>query len=206
MTGKTTQAAGTTAAYGRLQGKDLINIGIYAAIYIVSMTAIAMLGYIPVLMPLLCVLVPLVGGIPMMLFLTKVGKPGMVFIFSLICGIYLAITGMGIVVPFVAAATGFLAELVLKSGGYRSSGKMILAYGIFSVFIIGNFIPMWTDSSYFASMVGNGYTQEYADALQSFMPLWMFPVLTASCFVSGIIGGFFGRKVLKKHFAKAGIV
>ena len=56
----------------KLKGKDLINIGIYAAIYCVIMTAVAMLGFIPVMMPLLCVIVPILGGIPYMLFLTKV--------------------------------------------------------------------------------------------------------------------------------------
>ena len=55
----------------KLKGKDLINIGIYAAIYCVIMTCIAMLGYIPIMMPLLAVFCPLVGGIPMMLFYTK---------------------------------------------------------------------------------------------------------------------------------------
>ena len=53
----------------KLKGKDLINIGIYAAIYCVIMTAVAMLGFIPIMMPMLCVLVPLIGGTPMMLFM-----------------------------------------------------------------------------------------------------------------------------------------
>ena len=34
----------------KLKGKDLINIGIYAAIYCVIMTAVAMLGFIPIMM------------------------------------------------------------------------------------------------------------------------------------------------------------
>ena len=49
---------------GKLKGKDLINIGIYAAIYCVIMTAVAMLGFIPIMMPILCVLVPLLGNDP----------------------------------------------------------------------------------------------------------------------------------------------
>ena len=58
----------------KLKGKDLINIGIYAAIYCVLMTCIAMLGYIPIMMPMLAVIVPIVLGVPMMLFYTKVKK------------------------------------------------------------------------------------------------------------------------------------
>ena len=79
----------------KLKGKDLINIGIYAAIYCVIMTCIAMLGYIPIMMPMLAVLCPLIGGIPIMLFYTKVKKFGMITIMGIIVGIYLWVTGMG---------------------------------------------------------------------------------------------------------------
>ena len=40
----------------KLQGKDLINVGIFTAIYFVVMMAIAMLGFIPIFLPLLIVL------------------------------------------------------------------------------------------------------------------------------------------------------
>lgn len=72
----------------KLKGKDLINIGIYAAIYCVIMTAVAMLGFIPIMMPLLCVIVPIFGGIPYMLFLTKVDKFGMITIYAMIVGLF----------------------------------------------------------------------------------------------------------------------
>ena len=60
----------------KLQGKDLINVGIFTAIYFVVMMAIAMLGFIPIFLPLLIVLVPLIGGIVMMLYYSKVQKYG----------------------------------------------------------------------------------------------------------------------------------
>ena len=60
----------------KLTGKDLINIGIYGAIYFVILFAVAMLGMIPIFLPLLSVFVPILGGIPFMLFLTRVKKPG----------------------------------------------------------------------------------------------------------------------------------
>ena len=65
----------------KLQGKDLINVGIFTAIYFVVMMAIAMLGFIPIFLPLLIVLVPLIGGIVMMLYYSKVQKFGMVRMF-----------------------------------------------------------------------------------------------------------------------------
>ena len=61
-----------------MKGKDLINIGIFSAIYFAILFIIAMLGMIPIFLPLLSVLVPIIGGIPFMLFLTKVRKFGMI--------------------------------------------------------------------------------------------------------------------------------
>lgn len=58
----------------KLKGRDLINIGIYSAIYFVILFAIAMLGMIPIFLPLLSVFVPIIGGIPLC-FLTKVKSP-----------------------------------------------------------------------------------------------------------------------------------
>ena len=55
----------------KLRGRDLINIGIYGAIYFVILFVVAIPGMIPIFLPLLSVLIPILGGIPFMLFLTK---------------------------------------------------------------------------------------------------------------------------------------
>ena len=55
----------------KLKGKDLINIGIYAAIYCVIMTAVAMLGFIPIMMPLLCVICPNIWRYSIYVFFDK---------------------------------------------------------------------------------------------------------------------------------------
>lgn len=61
----------------RLEGKDLITIGIYTVIYVVIVMLVAMLGFIPIFIPLMAVLCPLIGGIPYMLYVTKAKKFGM---------------------------------------------------------------------------------------------------------------------------------
>lgn len=105
----------------KLQGKDLINVGIFTAIYFVVMMAIAMLGFIPIFLPLLIVLVPLIGGIVMMLYYSKVQKFGMVSLTGLICGILMLLTGMGYMetepLPFRIQETAGNAF----SGKYRAS-------------------------------------------------------------------------------------
>ena len=189
----------------KLNGRDLINIGIYGAIYFVILFAVAMLGMIPIFLPLLSVLVPILGGIPFMLFLTRVKKPGMIFILSMIMGILMLLTGMGPWPLLTCAIAGLLAELMFKSGAYRDAGKAVITYGLFSMWIFGNYLPLFTDyEGYFAQRAD--YGQAYIDAVQKLMPLWMTPVLLIACFVCGIIGGLLGRALLKKHFEKAGLV
>ena len=189
---------------GRLAGKDLINVGIYSAIYFVIIMALAMTGYIPVMMPLLCVIGPLVGGIPFMLFLTKVKKFGMILIMSTIMGIMMALTGMGLYSLPVALVSGFVAELVWRQGKYSKAGSSVLVSGFFSIWMWGNFIPLFTNpEGYFSTRAEFG--ADYESALTALLPPWMNPVLLVSCFVFGVLGGFLGRALLKKHFIKAGI-
>jgi energy-coupling factor transport system substrate-specific component len=188
----------------KLKGKDLINVGIYTAIYAVITVALSMLGYIPIFMPLICVLGPIIGGIPFMLFLTKVKKFGMIFIMTIIMGILMLLTGMGYYALLVGIVTGLLAELVYKSGDYKNAKKAVLTSGVFSMWVWANFIPLFTNiEGYFSTRQDFG--QEYIDTLTSLMPPWMCPVLLAASFVSGIIGGLVGKSILKKHFIKAGI-
>ena len=188
----------------KLKGKDLINVGIYTAIYAVITFAIAMLGYIPIFMPLLCIIGPIVAGIPFMLFLTKVKKFGMILIMSILMGILMLLTGMGYYSLIIGIVSGLLAELVYKSGKYKSSSKAVWTSGVFSIWIWGNYIPLFTNiEGYFSTR--QDYGQEYIDALTRLMPPWICPALLAAAIISGIIGGLVGKAILKKHFIKAGI-
>lgn len=129
----------------KLNGKDLMNVGIYSAIYFVIVFAIAMLGYIPIFMPLICVIAPIICGIPFMLFLTKVKKFGMILIMSLIMGFMMLLTGMGYYSIIVGAISGLAAEAVYKSGGYKSVSRAVITSGVFSIWMWGNFIPLFTN-------------------------------------------------------------
>ena len=136
----------------KLGGKDLINIGIYAAIFLVIMTAISMLGFIPIMMPMLSVLCPLIGGITMMLFYTKVKKFGMITIMTIIIGAFLWVTGMGYYPFFFGIVCGLVADLVAKSGQYSSKKKTVLSYGIMCITIFGCFLPLYLDiNGYFST-------------------------------------------------------
>ena len=189
----------------KLKGKDLINIGIYAALTCVVITAVSMIGFVPVLLPMIGILAPIVAGVPLMLFMTKVRKFGMITIMGAILGAFLWLTGMGYW-PFIFGLVfGVIADFVCKSGEYNSPKKAMLAHGFMSITYFGCMLPLYLDiDAYFSTRQGFG--QEYIDTVTGMMQPWTLPALIIGGFVAGIVGGWIGQKLLKKHFTPAGIV
>ena len=170
----------------RLNGKDLINVGVFTAIYFVIIMALAMLGFIPIFMPTYSVLMPLFGGIVFMLFLTKVKKFGMVLIMNILMGILMWLTGMSYYALVIGTVTGLIAEFVLKGGEYRSARRAVIAHGFFSLWVWSNYIPLFFFAEKYWSTRQN-FGQEYIEALTRLMPMWMCPV-SRNSFTSPLAG------------------
>lgn len=190
----------------RLEGKDFIQVGIFTAIYFLVNFVVSMMGFIPIMIPLIAVFVPLIGGIPMMLFLTKIRKPGMLTISALLIGILMLLTGMGYWCILTCLIFGLCAEFILKKAEYKDAKKTILAQGVYSMWTIGAFIPIIITRDSYYDMLNQYYPEGYADALMSYMPDWILPVLLIASLIAGIVGGIIGKNIFKKHFKRAGIL
>ena len=189
----------------KLTGKDLIIVGIYSAIYFVIVFLIAMLGMVPILYPMLVVFCPIIGGIPFMLFLTKVKKPGMIFIMSILMGLLMLVSGMGIYPLIVSVFSGLLSEVIYRKGNYSSAKMAVLTNGTFSLWVWACFLLLFLNRDSYMASRAESVGQEYVDALNKLTPGWLCPVLLIVCFICGIIGGLLGKKMMHKHFEKAGI-
>ena len=198
---------GNTSPKKNLGVKDFITVGIFTAIMFVVEFACAMLGYIhPVMVAGLSVLIPLVGCIPMMLFYTKIEKFGMITIMSVLIAIIMFVTGMGYLGAPLIILSGVIADLIAKSGGYKSFKKTVLSNGIFSLWICANYFPVViTADSYRKDLTDGGYSAEYCNNLFGAINYKTIAVLLILCFVFGCIGALIGKAVVKKHFEKAGI-
>lgn len=189
----------------KLNAKDLINVGIYTAIYLVVFFMIGMLNAIPVLYPLTYFIAPIVTGIPFMLFLTKVDKFGMVSIMGVILAVFWYIMGYTYIPTITYILAGVLSDLVFSFGKYRSFKFDVIGYWIFSCGMIGCAAPMWLMTATYMEQVRVAMGDEYVAGIAKYMPSWMGFAGIGIILVSSIIGAFLGRKMLKKHFERAGI-
>ena len=191
----------------KLQAKDLINLGLFTVLYFVIGCCVAIpIGVVPIFMPILGALWALITGIPFMLFLTRVKKFGMVTIMGILSGLLMGLTGMGFWGVLTGAIFGLLGDLILKSGDYKSVKKSLIGYAIFSIWIIGTYIPMYFMVEDSRASFAASFGEEYADKVMAVMPMWSIVLVIAGIFVFAILGGLLGKALLKKHFAKAGIV
>ncbi|SEP55887.1 energy-coupling factor transport system substrate-specific component [Lachnospiraceae bacterium NE2001] len=188
----------------KLNAKDLINVGIYTAICAVLVCAVAMTGVIPIMMVLLIVFVPILTGIPYMMFLTKVKKFGMILIMNVILGVFMWVTGMSYYALIVGSIAGLIAEFIYRAGDYKSKWHGIFAFAVSGLYCWANYFGIFFNSEAYFSTRQN-FGQEYIDSVTKMLPVWMCPVLFVVDVICGIIGGWIGTKVLRKHFEKAGI-
>ena len=190
----------------KLQAKDLINIGLFTVLYFVLGCCVAIsIGFVPIFLPVLGSLWTLITGIPFMLFAVRVKKFGVVTIMAVLSGLLMGFTGMGFWGVPVGLVFGLLGDLIMKSGEYRSAKKTLLSYGVFSLWMVGTYIPMYFMADQARADFAAGFGEEYADRVMSVMPMWSIVLVVAGIFLCALLGGVIGKAILKKHFVKAGI-
>ncbi|WP_163227109.1 MptD family putative ECF transporter S component [Bifidobacterium choloepi] len=196
----------TVSVFGRLGARDFVTTGVFTTIMFLVTALGAPLSIVPVLLPLMAVVMPICGGIPFMLFAARVRRFGMITIMGTVLGTLLALMGHGIFVFATGIVFGLLGDLVAAAGRYRSLKFNTLAYGVFSIWLLGNFMPIvLTRDAYYAKLASGRRGVGYADRLMAVMPDWSLAPLAVACFVSGLLGAWLGRAMLRKHFERAGL-
>lgn len=190
----------------KLQAKDLINVGLFTVLYFVLGCCVAIpIGMVPIFLPILGALWVIITGIPFMLFLTRVKKFGMVTLMAILSGILMGLTGMGYFGVPCGIVFGFLGDMIIKSGNYQSMKKGMIGYAVFSLWMIGTYIPMYFMVEQSRASFASQFSEEYADKVMSVMPMWSFVLVALSIIICAFIGAKLGQSLLKKHFTKAGI-
>lgn len=190
----------------KLDVKDLINVGIFTAIYYILLVAAGFLGYIPIFSVLFPLVVALLCGIPFVLFLTKTKTFGMITIMGVLLGILTFAFGQGWYAIVTGLLCGLLADLICKAGEYKNWKYMVVCFCMFSQWVIGSMLPMWIMKDSYFEMMRDMQGAAFAESLESLISGWMLVLLIILTAVAAVIGAYLGKAVLKKHFVRAGIV
>ncbi|MDO5734375.1 MAG: MptD family putative ECF transporter S component [Eubacteriales bacterium] len=189
----------------KLKVKDLILIGVFAIIYFIVLVAIGMMGMVPILFLIYPTILGIVAGTIVMLFEAKVPKPGALFIFGMLSPLIMFFMGHTYVLPLGALVIMLIAELIRKSGGYQSLKKDILACAVFNVWICFSLMQMLLMYDTYKAMTESMMPQGYFNALEKLISWPSMLLVILGALLGGYLGALIGKKLLKKHFAKAGI-
>ncbi|MGW7452889.1 MptD family putative ECF transporter S component [Streptomyces sp. NPDC054787] len=192
----------------RMSPRDLINIGIFGALYIVTVGVFNLLEFIsPVMTLLTSGLSIIAAGVPFMLFLTRVRHAGMVTVFAVIVTGFMLLIGSPPITLVIGVAGALIAEALLWAGRYRSRQLSVFAYAVFSTWFAGLFMPMlYAREEFLSSPYMEGMGAEYVDKLDELLSPAVLIAFDVSTLVFGLIGGVLGLRLLDKHFRKAGLV
>lgn len=189
----------------KLQMKDLINIGIFAAVYIVAMMAVVNItGMIPILYVLAPIIVALICATIYMIFVLRTPKPGAVFIMTvLIAFVYL---GASYYASIWAIFIGIITELFLRNGGYRSLKRVKVSYLIYGLTTVGPYWVIVIMKEEYLQRTVDYYGAEYATTLGNLLSPSSLVLQMVITIIAAFVGVTIGERILKKHFRKAGIV
>lgn len=186
--------------------RDLVNAGVFSLLTVMATWCGGMIGFIPVLMPLVPFACGLISGPVFMLYSTKIDKFGMVLIMGIVFGLVFSMSGHGAIVLPAIIILSLICEMILKSGGYKSIKTARLSYTVFMIFEATNLIPIYfARDAFVQSLIDRNYGAEYAEKLLSVMPTWSFIPVVLVGMLGGYIGCSIGIKILNKHFKKAGM-
>ena len=115
-------------------------------------------------------------------------------------GLIMVFFGNGYLTMVTGLVGGLLADVILKKADYKSAKSTVLSCGVFSIWVFGNFAPIFLNRESYMVMLTEGYGTEYAATLNTYMPMWIAPILLVACFVFGLVGGVIGKAICKKHF------
>lgn len=188
----------------KLKMKDIATIGIFSALlFVVTMVAGALMGISMVLNMYSVAVVAVLSAPLYMLIMAKVHKKGAVLLTFAIVGILWGLFG-GIFVLIWMLGFGVVGEVLASKSKYQNYKMLTVSFGLYSVgYYLGAIAPLYY---YPAFWHGFDRPKETVDAMiaaaHSTTGLAAIPVTL----IAIVIGAVIAKRMLKKHFEKAGVI
>ncbi len=194
----------------KLVGRDFITIGIFSLIMIVVVFTIAtIMGVIPGVGFLFSYAVSAIPvGIIFMYVVAKVPKTGAIALMMTVQSLIFFLMGAPGFMPLGSLVGGIIAEVIISSGKYKSFVRNTIGYVfLMTIWWFGHMFTMiFATEAYIVEMEASGISAESLQPMLNFINGPFFFLVLAATIVGAFLGALLGRKTLKKHFEKAGIV
>ena len=193
----------------KMQTRDYITSGIFSLIYVVVTFVIGGIAQSnPVTFLFMPMAVAIFSGPVYMLYVAKIPKRGSLSLLGVIAGILSFIGGMFWVMSALFVVLGVIADCICAIKKYKSFKLNLLSYVFFAIAPGGGHVSMFLLQSQFNEfMKTKGDISMFEESI-SFVAQnwWVAALIVLGSMLCGVIGGVIGKKMMKKHFERAGIV
>lgn len=165
-------------AANRLTTRDLINAGIFSALFFVITLITGMVGFVG----------------PQFMFLGGIN------------GLAFMLTGHYFWTLLAGLVLGFLADLIINKVGLSITKAFPLAYAVFCMWIAAPFTPLILNTESYYADIADQMGQSYADSMAQVFQPWTIGVVAIGAFIIGYIGAVIGLRVSRKNFESAGLL
>ena len=196
------------AASTRLGTRDLIPLGVYSVLYVVVMFIAGMpFAFSPVLTYALPVSAAFFCAPVYLLLVAKVPRRGAVAILGAVVGLVLFVTGMFWLWAVAALVLGVAAGEIAALGRFRSPGLNTVSYVVLALAPLASYVMVWINQqSYRAYLVGKGTDDSYMNTMIAAANQWLLVAIVVGTLLAAWLGTLLGRRMLARHFTRAGIV
>lgn len=196
------------AASTRLGTRDLITLGVYSVLYVVVMFIAGMpFAFSPVLTYALPVSAAFFCAPVYLLLVAKVPRRGAVAVLGAVVGLVLFVTGMFWLWAVAALVLGVAAGEIAALGRFRSPGLNTVSYVVLALAPLASYVMVWINQqSYRAYLVGKGTDDSYMNTMIAAANQWLLVAIVVGTLLAAWLGTLLGRRMLARHFTRAGIV
>ncbi len=192
----------------KLQVKDFITLGVLNAVFTVLFI---LLTVVVGIFPVTGIFAPAIAAIPLgvvfILLMIKVAKKGTLLVSGVLQAVILFLLSGSWTFVFAILSATLVGECIVW-GAYKNLHKVTVSYVVLICgYALGSFAPIvFFTEAWRTDSVASGYDASYVNA---FVEILNGPVLLGVLAVSALgalLGAVLGRKMLRKHFVKAGVI
>ena len=194
----------------KLQTRDFISVGIFSLIYSAVAFIIGGIAQMtPITFPFMPMIVALFTGTVFMLYIAKIPKRGLSQFLELFRVFFVHYRDvLDDVSSFFVVFRYYRRFLSARPVDLNLFKRNMTAYCLFALSPMGAYVPMAIMPAQFDEFMSKkGDVSSFAGVIDSIgANWWAIPAMLIGTILCAFIGGFIGKKLLKKHFEKAGIV